>query len=236
MPDGLRVHIRPALGDRRGPARRDRLPSVRALPPGLRRPDRQPHRRPSPRLARVAGDPELERVRGGLHRRLGRHPPRALGRPQPRDGGRRSLPFLRARRRQARLPARASRPRARSAPTTGTWTSTSSSVPAPARPSSTCSTTTARTSSCIPQWQAFLRERRPRDADPLGRERHLLHPRRRTGVPARPAGRRAAHARQRAFRRRGLARGDRRAHQALLRRDRSAARSARTAEHAGSAR
>src|SRR5262249_20819463 len=55
------------------------------------------------------------------------------------------------------------------------------------------------------------------DADPLGRERHLLHPRRRTRLPARPAGRRAAHARQRPLRRRGLARGDRCTHQALLR-------------------
>ena len=34
-----------------------------------------------PGLARVAGDPELERLRGGLHLRLGRHPPRPLGRP-----------------------------------------------------------------------------------------------------------------------------------------------------------
>ena len=65
----------------------DGLPPVRALPPGLRRPDRQPHRRAPPGVARVAGDPELERLRGGIHRRLGRHPPRALGRSQPRDRG-----------------------------------------------------------------------------------------------------------------------------------------------------
>ena len=32
MPDGLRVHVRPALRDRRGPARADGLPPLRALP------------------------------------------------------------------------------------------------------------------------------------------------------------------------------------------------------------
>src|SRR5262249_30059949 len=56
------------------------------------------------------------------------------------------------------------------------------------------------------------------DADPLGTERHLLHARGRARVPARPAGCRAAHARQRPLRRRGLARGNRRADQALPRR------------------
>jgi pimeloyl-ACP methyl ester carboxylesterase len=70
-----------------------------------------------------------------------------------------------------------------------------------------------------PQWQAFLRERPAEDADPLGRERHLLHSRGRPSLPARPAGSRAAHARQRPLRGRGLARGDRRAHQALPRRE-----------------
>ena len=35
----------------------------------------------------VAGHPERQHLRGGLHRRLGRHPPRPLGRPQPRDRG-----------------------------------------------------------------------------------------------------------------------------------------------------
>jgi hypothetical protein len=79
----------PSTGSRRSLRACSRSPSstLRALPPGLRRSDRQPHRRAPPGLARVAGDPELERLRGGLHRRLGRHPPRALGRPQLRDGG-----------------------------------------------------------------------------------------------------------------------------------------------------
>ena len=51
---------------------------------------------------------ELERLRGGLHRRLGRHPARALGEPQPRNrGAARALP--RARRGQARLHTRTPR-------------------------------------------------------------------------------------------------------------------------------
>ena len=53
----------------------------------------QPHRRPPPGLARVAGDPELERLRGRFHRCLGRHPQCALGRSQPRTEAP-LLPFL----------------------------------------------------------------------------------------------------------------------------------------------
>ena len=39
------------------------------------------------RLAAVAGHPERQHLRGGLHRRLGRHPSRPVGRSQPRDRG-----------------------------------------------------------------------------------------------------------------------------------------------------
>ena len=84
---------------------------------------------PPPGVARVAGHPELQHLRGGLHRRLGRHPPRALGRPQPRDGGA-------ARCRSSQLDGvklvytHGHRDPSASAPTTGTWTSISSSGPA----------------------------------------------------------------------------------------------------------
>ena len=39
------------------------------------------------RLAAVAGHPERQQLRGGLHRRVGRHPTRAVGGPQTRDRG-----------------------------------------------------------------------------------------------------------------------------------------------------
>ena len=88
-------------------SRADRFLSVRALPPRLRRPDREPHRRASPGLAGVAGDPELERLRGGLHRRLGRHPHALWVNRSPETEAPLALP--RARRGQARLHTRTPR-------------------------------------------------------------------------------------------------------------------------------
>ncbi len=44
----------------------------------------------APGMAAVAGHPERQQLRGGLHRGLGRHPPRTLGRPQ-RQRTRRAL-------------------------------------------------------------------------------------------------------------------------------------------------
>ena len=61
-----------------------------------------------------------------------------------------------------------------------------------------------------PQWQAFLRERKPKTLILWG-ENDIFTPEG-AGVPARSARGRAAHARQRPLRGRGLARGDRRAH------------------------
>ena len=74
------------------------------------------------------------------------------------------------------------------------------------------------------------------DADRLGRERHLLHPRGRARVPARPSRRGAPHARQRPLRRRGLARRDRGAHHALPRREGRRSCRARAQEPVGSTR
>ena len=113
-----------------------------------------------PGLARVAGDPELERLRGGLHRRLGRRSATRCGStaaPRPR---RRSC-------RSSSSTASSSSTRtgtatpSGSAPTTGTWTSTSSSGPARAGSSSTCFYDYRTNVELYPQWQAFLRERRP---------------------------------------------------------------------------
>ena len=133
---------------------------VRALPPRLRRPDRQPHRRASPGLAGVAGDPELERLRGGLHRRLGRHPARALGEPQPRNrGAARALP--RARRGQARL-THGHRDPERISP--DNWNMDLHFLERPdARKVQLDLLYDYRTNvDLYPQWQAFLRERRPK--------------------------------------------------------------------------
>ena len=95
-PGDVRLHVRPPLGDRRGRCSSTigLHGSLGPLHAGLRRPDRQSHHRPPSGLARVAGDPELQRLRGGLHRGVGRHPPRALARPNARRPRRRSMPFL----------------------------------------------------------------------------------------------------------------------------------------------
>ncbi len=69
-----------------------------------------------------------------------------------------------------------------------------------------------------PQWQSFLRERQPKTLILWGEKRHLLHPRGWARLSARSPRGRAAHARQRALRGRGLARRDHVTHQALLRR------------------
>ena len=101
-----------------------------------------------PGLARVAGDPELERLRGGLHRRLGTSIRHALWIDRSPETEAPLAPFLdKALRAEARLHPGTPRPRAVSAPTTGTWTCTFSSGQARARSSSILvSTTTARTS------------------------------------------------------------------------------------------
>ena len=90
-PGHLGLHLRPPRRDRRRPADRDRVHRPDGhLHAGLRRPDRQPdHRRP-PRLAAVAGHPERQLLRGGLHRGVGRHPSRPVGRPRARRPRRRS--------------------------------------------------------------------------------------------------------------------------------------------------
>ena len=123
------------------------LPARWALSAGLRRADGQPDRRPPPGLARVAGDPELQRVRGGLHGRLGRirHALWVDASPETEAP---LMPFLELE-------------GVKLVYTHGTGTPsdqprqlehgrcTSSSGPTPAGSSSTCSTTTARTSRSI---------------------------------------------------------------------------------------
>ena len=108
MPEDFEYTFYRLLADRRRATRRTRVLAVRALPPGLRRPDRQPHRRAPPDWLEWQVI-QLERLRRGLHGRVGRHPPRPLARPQPRDrSAARAVPG--ARRSQARLHPRAPRP------------------------------------------------------------------------------------------------------------------------------
>ena len=68
-----------------------------------------------------------------------------------------------------------------------------------------------------PQWQSFLRERQPKTLVLWGENDIFFTPEGGRGVPARSPRGGAAHARQRALRGRGLARRDHGAHQALLR-------------------
>ena len=194
MPDPrLRLHVRPPLGDRRGPARDDRASPARwALHAGLRRTRRQPDHRPPPGLARVAGHPELERLRGGLHRLPGTRIRHALWVDRIAETEAPLAAVPRARRREARLHPRASRSRADQP------RQLEHGRPLPRAPerasasSSTCFYDYRTNVELYPAWQAFLRERQPETLILWGAERHLLHPRGWRGLPARPAERRAA--------------------------------------------
>ena len=61
------------------------LRSLRPLRAGLRRPGRLPHPGAPSRVARLADHPEHQRLRGRLHRRLGRLPRRAVEEPHAGD-------------------------------------------------------------------------------------------------------------------------------------------------------
>ena len=78
-PARVRVHVRPTLRDHRGVPGQGRVHALRAVRAGLRRTGRLPHRDPAARVAGVVDRPEQQRLRGRLHRRLGRAAPRATG-------------------------------------------------------------------------------------------------------------------------------------------------------------
>src|SRR5262245_698887 len=162
----------------------------------------------------MAGDPELQRLRGGLHRHMGGHPA-ALARSQPRDRGC-TLAVPRARRREAPLPARAPQAGAdqpRQLEHGRPLPRAPGRAQGPARPALRL----PHQRRALPPMAGASPRAPAEDPAPVGTERHHLHARRRTGVPPRPARRRAAHARHRPLRPRGLARRDGRVHQALLR-------------------
>ena len=199
MPDDLRVHLRSALGDRRGRAQADGFPPLRALHAGLRRADRQ--------SASSVGHPnwlELQVIQNsnayeegftalwdGIRPRFG-----STEAPRPR---RRSVSFLEPEGVKFLYlhghsdPERISPDNWKHGP--------------PLSRASRCAQGPARPPVRLPhQCRAVsgVAGLPPRahaeDADPVGGERHHLRARGRSGVPARPPGGRVADVGQRALR------------------------------------
>jgi Predicted hydrolases or acyltransferases (alpha/beta hydrolase superfamily) len=97
-PQTWAVYLRPFVGSDRALPPAQGLLALRTLRAGLRRAGRVPDRNPKSGRAGVAHHPELQCVRGRLHRRMGWVARRAVeepGRPRPRH---RSMAFSRPRR------------------------------------------------------------------------------------------------------------------------------------------
>ena len=221
MPDPTDVglHLRPPSRGRRGPARDDRVHRPDGhLHAGLRRADRQPDHQPPSGLA-ASGRSSRTRTayEEGLHRGLGRHPPRAVGGPDSPETEAPLMPFLQPetvkaiyttghrdpdedqpRQLEHGRPFFLARPNAHRRP---------------ARPLLRLPHERA----LYPAWQAILRERQPQYADPLGPGTTSSSPRRVARPTCATCRRRADPARHGALRGRGQPRGDRRGDRRVLR-------------------